>query len=119
MTISANQISTVESLFARHANFTCFVGPVRQTTEHFANILLNLINKYSIENEVSLAEMFKSPDATSTSVSMVTYEQFLNGLRRAKIPFPIALIDDIMKYFVRSSAILSLENLFLSLGERQ
>jgi hypothetical protein len=35
------------------------------------------------------------------TISTVTCEQFLDGLRKAKIPFPIALINDIMKYFVR------------------
>ena len=76
------------------------MGPIRQTTEHFVNILLNLIDKSLHENQVSLSEMFKPPDAVNTTGPLVTYEQFLDGLRRAKIPFPIALIHDIMKYIV-------------------
>lgn len=44
--------------------------------------------------------MFKPNDEITGNVSMVTYAQFLDGLRKAKIPFPIALMDDIMKYLV-------------------
>lgn len=80
---------------------TCSAGPIRQTTEHFVNVLLNLINKYLHDNQVSLAEMFKPPDAVNSTGHLITYEQFLDGLRRAKIPFPIALITDMMKHIVR------------------
>jgi len=45
--------------------------------------------------------MFNPNEGMSFTIAMVTYEQFLNGLRKAKIPFPIALINDIMKYLVR------------------
>ena len=90
----------MNSLFVNHTKLTCFVGPVRQTIESFANNLLHLINRYCDDNEVSLSDLFNPQDDTTTSVSTVTYEQFLQGLRRAKIPFPIALINDIMKYIV-------------------
>lgn len=43
--------------------------------------------------------MFNTNDGNTTTI--VTYEQFLDGLRRAKIPFPITMINDIMKHFVR------------------
>jgi hypothetical protein len=98
--MNPNQISKVDLLFANHPKLTCFVGAVRKSTENFANNLLNLINTYCIENEITLSDMFKPNDESTTHVSMVTYAQFLDGLRKAKIPFPMALINDIMKYLV-------------------
>ena len=95
-----DQVSKVDLLFTSHPKFTCFVGPVRKNVERFANILLNLINRYCIENETTLSDMFKPSDDLTVSVSSVTYAQFLDGLRRAKIPFPVALINNIMKYLV-------------------
>lgn len=100
--MNPKQISKVESLFGNHPKLTCFVGPVRKTTEHFANNLLNLINTYCIENEITLSDMFKPIDESTGNVSMVTYAQFIDGLRKAKIPFPVGLINDIMKYLVSS-----------------
>jgi hypothetical protein len=32
----------------------------------------------------------------------ILYEQFLDRLRKAQIPFPVAQIENIMKYLVRS-----------------
>jgi hypothetical protein len=60
---------------------------------------LNLIYTYCDENEVNLSEIFNPNEGTS-GITAVNYEQFLDGLRKAKIPFPIAHIDDIMKYLV-------------------
>jgi hypothetical protein len=45
-------------------------------------------------------DIFNPTDGTNIPTSMITYEQFLDGLRKAKIPFPIAVINDIMKYIV-------------------
>ncbi len=100
MIIDSEQISKVDLLFANHSKLRCFVGPIRKNAENFANNLLNLINRYCIENETTLSDMFKPNDEITGNVSMVTYAQFLDGLRKAKIPFPIALMDDIMKYLV-------------------
>ena len=102
LSMHPDQISAVELLFANHPNLTCFVGPIRKTAERFSNILLNLINQYCIENEMTLSDMFKPSDEIAGNVTVVTYVQFVDGLRRAKIPFPIALIEDIMKYIVGS-----------------
>jgi hypothetical protein len=63
---------------------------------------VNLIHKYCQHNEVSLSDVFNRNDGISLTITTVNYEQFCNGLRRAKIPFPLALIDDIMKYLVSS-----------------
>lgn len=104
--MSMKQIAMVDFLFRNHPTLTCFVGPIRQTTEHFANHLLNLINKHSLEEEISLFDMFHSNHDSSSQSSTITYAQFLEGLRKAKIPFPVALIDDIMKYLVRSISFL-------------
>lgn len=98
--MSAKQIATIDLLFRHHSTVKCFVGPIRQTTEHFTHNLLNLITKYSDEHDVTLSDMFNPhPDLTG-SITTVTYEQFLDGLRKAKIPFPMAFINDIMKYLV-------------------
>lgn len=99
--MSAKQLAAVDLLFRHHPTLKCFVGPVRQTTEHFANNLLNLINRYSEEHDVTLSNMFNPHPDLTNSITTVTYEQFLNGLRRAKIPFPLAFINDIMAYLVR------------------
>ena len=93
-------MSVIDFLFRNQPKLTCFTGPVRQTIEHFANNLLNLINQYSEENDLNLSDLFNPNSDSCSIISMVTHEQFLDGLRKAKIPFPIALIDDIMKYFV-------------------
>ena len=99
--MSANQISKINSLFIDHPRLKCYVGPIRQNMEHFANHLLNLIHAHCLNNEVSLSDIFlTSNDGTPRNTSMITYEQFLDGLRKAKIPFPIRLINDIMKYLV-------------------
>jgi len=45
--------------------------------------------------------VFNPNEGHSMTAAMITYEQFLDGLRRAKIPFPTGLINDIMNYFVR------------------
>ncbi|CAF0979777.1 unnamed protein product [Rotaria sordida] len=103
LTISAKQISKIDLLFLNHPKLTCYVGPVRQTVEHFTNHLLNLIHAYCEEHSITLSDIFSSNEGTRTTISIITYEQFLNGLRKAKIPFPIARIDDIMKYLGRDN----------------
>jgi len=95
------EISKVVSLFANHPTLTCYVGPVRQRIEHFANNLLNLIHKYCKEKEISLSDMFNPNEGNGMTITLVTYERFLDGLRRAKIPFQVPLINDIMEYLVR------------------
>jgi len=94
-------MSKINLLFKNHPILKCYVGPVRRTIEHFVNNLLNSIHKYCQENDINVPDMFNPNEGYSMTISMVTYEQFLDGLRKAKIPFPTALINDIMKYFVR------------------
>ncbi|CAF1418044.1 unnamed protein product [Adineta steineri] len=90
-------------LFVNHPKLKVYVGPVRQTIEYFANNLRNLIRAYSIENEINLPDIFSPSEDMTTTATSITYEQFLDGLRKAKIPFPIALINDIIKYLGQDS----------------
>lgn len=101
LTINAEQTSKVNSLFLNHTSLTCYVGPVRQTIDHFANCILDLINIYCDENQMSVSEIFYPNEGTRATASTITYEQFLDGLRKVKIPFRKSLINDIMKYLVR------------------
>ncbi|CAF3366478.1 unnamed protein product [Rotaria sp. Silwood1] len=103
LTITAKQTSKIDLLFLNHSKLRCYVGPVRQTVEHFTNYLLDLINMYCEENAIALSDIFNPNEGTRITTSIITYEQFLNGLRKAKIPFPIAHIDDIMKYLGRDN----------------
>ena len=90
----------IPSLFARHSSTTCYFGPVRQTIDHFANILLNEIENHCRNNDVTLTEIFNPNEESYRNVSVVTYEQFRECLKKAKIPYPSAYIDGIMKYLV-------------------
>jgi hypothetical protein len=45
--------------------------------------------------------MFNPNEGNGMTITLVTYERFLDGLRRAKIPFQVPLINDIMEYLVR------------------
>lgn len=73
---------------------------MRQTVEHFANNLLNLIHKHCQKNEVTLASVFNLNEENITPSTTITYDEFRDALRQAKIPFPAAQIENIMKYFV-------------------
>lgn len=100
LTINAKQSVKIQSLFSDQPKLKCYTGPVRQSTEYFANYLVNLINLYCENNVVELSDIFNPNEGIRSTISTVTYEQFRDGLRRAKIPFPVAHIDDIMKYLV-------------------
>ncbi|CAF3594160.1 unnamed protein product [Rotaria socialis] len=98
LSMNAKQTSKINSLFLNHRKLKCYIGPVRYTAEHFANYLLNLIHMYCEQNAVALSDMFNPIEGIRTTISTVTHEQFLDGLRRARIPIPMAYIDDIIKY---------------------
>jgi hypothetical protein len=100
LTLNSKQISDVDKLFANHSKLTCYAGPVRQTIEQFANNLLNLIHTYCQENQVKLTDVFGVNDENYVSTLTITYDQFRDGLRKAKIPFQIAQIENIIKYLV-------------------
>ena len=89
-----------QELFANHPRLKVYVGPVKQVIDTFANNLLSLIRDYRHENEISVSDMFIPNDNAATPATSVTYEQFLDVLREAKIPFPKAMINDIMKHLV-------------------
>jgi hypothetical protein len=100
-TVNTNQIVNIHQLFENHPKFTCYVGPIRQTVEYFANNLLNLIQTYCRQNQVNVIDLFTAvDDENRMSISTITYEQFCDGLRKAKVPFPVAQIMNIMKYLV-------------------
>ncbi|CAF1323806.1 unnamed protein product [Rotaria sp. Silwood1] len=101
LTLNLKQNSDIHQFFANHPKFTCYVGPIRQTIEHFANILLNLIHKYCKDNQINLENIFKPDEENIMSNSSITYDEFCDGLRKAKIPFPVAQIENIMKYLGR------------------
>lgn len=92
----------IDKLFVNHPKLTCYVGPVRQTVEQFANNLLNSIDVYCRENQVQLSDLFESNEEKNMPNSSITATQFREGLRKAKIPFPVAQIDNIVKYLVRT-----------------
>lgn len=100
---NVNLITKGHLLFANHPRLHVYVGPVKQVIESFAYHLLSLIHKYSRENEVKVSEIFCPNEDLSAPTTMITYEQFLDGLRKAKIPFPIGLMNDIMKHLVSFS----------------
>jgi hypothetical protein len=114
-----NLISKGHLLFANHPKLNVYVGPVKQTTEYFANNLLNLIHAFSQENEVNILDIFCPNEDLTTKITMITYEQFLEGLRKAKIPFPATLINEIMKYLVSFSSQRKIELiLYFYIGKR-
>lgn len=88
------------ALFANHPRLKVHVGPVKYMIESFANNLLGAIRAYSQENEATLTEIFLPNENVATTVTTITYEQFTDGLRRAKIPYPKPSIADIMKHLV-------------------
>ncbi|CAF1399229.1 unnamed protein product [Adineta ricciae] len=92
-----------QELFANHPRLKVYVGPVKQVIDTFANNLLSLIRDYRHENEISVSDMFIPNDNTAAPATSVTYEQFLDVLREAKIPFPKAMINDIMKHLGQTS----------------
>ena len=98
--MSTDQILAVDALFDGHPTFRCFVGLVRKTIEYFATNLLNLIHAYRREHETTLPDMFNPLESTRKTVTVLTYQQFRDGLRKAQIPHSPAHIDDLMKYLV-------------------
>jgi hypothetical protein len=61
---------------------------------------LNLIHTYCQENQVKLTDIFNVNDENYISTLTISYEQFRDGLKKAKIPFPVAQIENIIKYLV-------------------
>ena len=92
----------IPQLFARHPQTTCYFGPVRQTIDHFANNLLNEIENHCRDHDVTLTSVFNPTDDSFRTVPVLTYDEFRQCLKKAKIPFPPAYIDDVMKYLVSS-----------------
>ncbi len=80
---------------------TCYVGPIRQTIEQITNNLLNSIHIYCREKQVELTDLFYFNQDKNMTKSIINSKQFQDGLKKAKIPFPIAQIDNIIKYLVR------------------
>lgn len=91
----------IPKLFSPHSQTTCYFGPVRQTIDHFANNLLNEIENHCRDNNVTLTDIFNATDEHHRMVTVFTYEEFRECLKKAKIPYPSAYIDDIMKYLVK------------------
>ena len=106
-------MSDIHKFFANHPKFTCYVGPIKQTVEHFANILLNSIHIYCQENHVKLTDIFGLNEENDISKLTITYDEFRNGLKKAKIPFQLAQLENVIKYLVSIIKILfSRENIF-------
>ncbi|UJR27321.1 hypothetical protein I4U23_008614 [Adineta vaga] len=95
---NSSLITKGHELFANHPKLNVYVGPVKQMIESFANNLVGLIHAYCQENEISLSDIFNLNEGAATTITTITYEHFLETLRKAKIPFPKALINDIMKH---------------------
>ncbi len=64
---------------------------------------MNLIHAYCQKNQINLTNIFGAKEENYISSSMITYDQFQDGLKRAKITFPVAEIENIMKYLVSIS----------------
>ena len=101
LTLTPKQISDIEKLFVNQSKLTCYVGPIRQTVEQYANHLLNSIHNYCRDHHVTLTDLFGSSEDKNMPTFMISYPQFLNGLKKAKIPFPNAQIEKIMQHLVR------------------
>ena len=101
-TFTSKDIEAIHQYFQHHPKLTCHLGPVRQTIEHFTANLLNSIYRHLQDNHLTLISLFQNAEEDTSNVALVeiTYDQFLQGLRRAKIPFPVAQIQNIMKYLV-------------------
>ena len=110
------QIGDIEKMFVNHGKLTCYVGPVRQTVEQFANNLLNAIDNYCRERQVQLGDLFDLNEERFLSNTIISALQLREGLRKAKIPFPAAQLNNIIKYLVRLNRQIS--PLFSSLSFR-
>ncbi|CAF1139228.1 unnamed protein product [Adineta steineri] len=95
LTLNSKQISDVEKLFTKHKQLKYYIEPIKKTIEQFVNHLLNLIHTHCDENDIDSTDLFIPYEENRVSV---TYDQFLFSLRKAKIPFPIAQIENIMNY---------------------
>ncbi|CAF3149449.1 unnamed protein product [Rotaria socialis] len=98
LTLTLKQMADIHGFFANHPKFTCYVGPVRQTVEQFANNLVNTIHKYCHEHQMNVAKLFIEDEEMITISTTITYDEFRDGLRKAKIPFPVAQMENMMKY---------------------
>ena len=88
----------MQKLFPRHSQLKCYVDPIKQTIEPFVNHLLHAIHAYCKENNVTLKDVFVPLKDEQT---VITYDQFCESLRKARIPIPTTQIENIMKYLVR------------------
>lgn len=93
-------MSRIEKFFSHQSTLKCFLGVVRNTSDYYANNLLNSIQVHCDENGRTLLDVFHSNEEVHRTVSIVTYEQFRDALKRAKIPFSPSHIDEVMKYLV-------------------
>ncbi|CAF1616877.1 unnamed protein product [Rotaria magnacalcarata] len=98
LTLTLKQMADIHGFFANHPKFTCYAGPVRQTVEQFANNLVNTIHKYCHERQMNVTKLFIEDEEMITISTTITYDEFRDGLRKAKIPFPAAQMENIMKY---------------------
>lgn len=101
----------IHRFFAHHPKLTCYLGPVRQTVEWFANNLLNSIHRHLRDNHLTVNDLFPNENDPTTPLSTVTFDEFRHGLRKAKIPIPLAQIGEIMKYLVRTKEISAREKI--------
>lgn len=99
--MTPKQIADIEKMFVNHAKLTCYVGPIRQTVDQFAHRLLNAIDNHCREHQIQLVDLFDLTDEKYTSNMIITVLQLREGLRKAKIPFPAAQLNNIIKYLVR------------------
>ncbi|CAF1351276.1 unnamed protein product, partial [Adineta ricciae] len=98
LTLTSKQNLDMQKLFPRHSQFKCYVDPIKQTIEPFANHLLHAIHTYCTENDVTLKDVFVPLKDEQT---VITYDQFCESLRKARIPIPTTQIENIMKYLGR------------------
>lgn len=82
-----------------HENFVCLYGFMNLGEKKLYNPsqeALNYINAYCADNNISLMDLFAKLD-TDGSMS-VSYDEFKEGLRRARIPITPLQIDALIKY---------------------
>lgn len=101
LTLSFKQIADIHQFFVNHPRFTCHIEPIRQTVEHFANNILNQLQAYCRQNHLLLTDLFETTEDKNLPYLIVTYEQFRNGLKQAKIAYSMGQFDNICKYLGR------------------
>lgn len=115
LTVTSKQIDDIEKMFVNHGKLTCYVGPVRQTVDQFANYLLNAIDNYCREHQIQLTDLFDLSEEKYLSNMIISALQLREGLRKAKIPFPAAQLNNIIKYLVRFHRLFSLSLILIAL----